>query len=96
MGDRDLGFGPANPPTQRCELAELDYGRELNRGLFPCMQVPISGVSAVLCSCEWLRLPGQPDMQQGRTGQLVALRGGRKRAQFKALKYSVQRHFNTS
>lgn len=49
MGDRDLGFGPANLPTQRCELAELDYGRELNRGLFPRMQVPISGVSAVLC-----------------------------------------------
>lgn len=49
MGDRDLSFGPANPPTQRCELAEMDYGRELNQGLFPRMQVPISGVSAVLC-----------------------------------------------
>lgn len=50
MGDRELGFAPANPATQRCEFAELDYGRELNWGLFPCMQVPVSGVSAVLCS----------------------------------------------
>lgn len=48
MGDRDLGFVPANPETQRCELAELDYGRELNWGLFPRVQVPIPGVSAVL------------------------------------------------
>lgn len=51
MGDRDLGFGPANPPTQRCELAEMDYGRELNRGLFPRMQVRLL-CCAVLCSCE--------------------------------------------
>lgn len=37
--DRDLRFtpaiAPANPPTQRCELAELDYGRGLKQGLFP-------------------------------------------------------------
>lgn len=66
VGDRDQGFAPANPAAQRCELAELDYGRELNWGLFPHMQVPVSGVSAVLCCCEWLRLPGQPDMHQGR------------------------------
>lgn len=49
MRDRDLGFAPANPATQRRELAELDYGRELNWNLFPRMQVPVSGVSAVLC-----------------------------------------------
>ena len=54
--DRDLGFAPAiasaNPPTQRCELAELDYGHGLKWGLFPYTRMPLSGVSAVVYSCK--------------------------------------------
>lgn len=54
--DRDLGFAPAiepaNPLTQGCELAELDYGHGLKWGLFPHTRMPLLGVSAVVCSCE--------------------------------------------
>lgn len=54
--DRDLRFAPAialaNLLTPRCELAELDYGHGPKWDLFHHMQMPLSGVSAVVCSCE--------------------------------------------
>lgn len=84
VGDRDLGFAPANPATQSCELAELDYGRELNWSLFPRVQVPISGVSAVLCCSPLSDWGSLGNLTHTREGQLVALRGGRKELSSKA------------